>query len=326
MLMSAGRFAIFRSETHAYNGLGPCYGRFATAAQRQRFLDDWLPSEHFLRTGLEGAEISSRLQEGCRSPGDFLKIVLGRIAEIQGATRWLESTPESGLYLRQIARDFPDARIVHIIRDGRDVALSMSRQAWFRPFPWHRRQPAVPAIAYWDWLVRKIRRLGQQCGNHYREIRFEDLTSRPSETLEQLGTFIDQRLDWNTIERVHIGSVGQPNTSYDQDYQQGKFKPVGRWKWEFSPPELEMVESIAGELLAELDYQRSTPANRVALSRSLYHRRFAIRQQLKTHLPMAHLFAHATILPWQPEPPGNDVTLRPGENLERVRAIVAGQV
>ena len=323
-LMSAGEFAIYRSETHAYNGLAPRYGHFGTASLRREFLTDWLESEHFLRTGLDPAVATRAVEEECRSAADFLRAILGRIAQQQQASRWLESTPESGLYIDQILRDFPDARIVHMLRDGRDVAPSMVRQGWFRPFPWHRPRPLLPAIAYWDWIVRRIRGLGQKKCANYCEVRFEDLTAKPGETLCKLSDFLQQRLDWEQIQKIGIGSVSKPNTSYTDDLAQGAFEPIGRWKRELTAEQVADLEAIAGPLLEDLGYERTSPERSARLTRWLYQRRFATRFWMKNHCPLARHLSHATIIPWEPQPPSEDRTLRPADNLEAIRQIVAG--
>ena len=327
--MSAGNFAVFRSETEAYSRLGPRYGGFARKTHRLRFLRDWFPSEFFLRTGLTPSQIGDKIEKHCRSPADFLRIVLGSVAQLQGADRWIESTPESGLYLKQILRDFPRAHVIHMIRDGRDVAASMNRTKWYRPFFWDRGNPSFRAIAYWDWLVRNVRRFGRQFPDNYCEIHFEDLVNCPSKTLQQLGIFLEEQLDWEIIQRVGIGAVSWPNSFFTEEGDPSIFPPVGRWKKIFSVSETEQLESIAGELLSELGYVRTTDRqNNLSkiVFRSLYRVRFTSRHRLKHCLPFAHKFVESTVLPWKAVPVQDDATLRPGQNLEYIRSIVSGRL
>ena len=76
--------------------------------------------------------------EDCRNAGDFLRIVMEAIARKQGVDRWAESTPLHLLYLPLIKKLIPEALVVHIIRDGRDVTASLYRIGWIRPLPWDR--------------------------------------------------------------------------------------------------------------------------------------------------------------------------------------------
>ena len=56
--------------------------------------------------GLTPSQIGDKIEKHCRSPADFLRIVLGSVAQLQGADRWIESTPESGLYLSKFYEIF----------------------------------------------------------------------------------------------------------------------------------------------------------------------------------------------------------------------------
>ena len=92
-------------------------------------------------------------------------------------------TPEHLLYLKEIKRALPNAKIVHIIRDGRDVALSEVRQNWIRPLPWDRSHALAVSGLYWEWIVRKGREDGKKIAPDYMEVRFEELVDNPRAVL-----------------------------------------------------------------------------------------------------------------------------------------------
>jgi hypothetical protein len=62
------------------------------------------------------------------------------VARQQGARRWAGNTPEEILHLSTIKKTLPDALVVHVIRDGRDVSVSLSNRRFIRPFPWKSRE------------------------------------------------------------------------------------------------------------------------------------------------------------------------------------------
>lgn len=100
-----------------------------------------------------------------------------------GATRWCDDTPRNALYLVELARVFPDLRIVHMIRDGRDVARSFPRLGWL---PSRR-----AALHMWFEHVGIARRAGASLGpDRYREILFEDLTRDPDRVLREILEFL----------------------------------------------------------------------------------------------------------------------------------------
>lgn len=258
MLLSAGGFAVYLAESNIFNLLTPRFGNLSSRANRKRLLEAWLHSKLFDCSGLDADYIEGRILDECRNAGDFLRIVMGEICQMQGKQRWAENSPEAMLYLPLIKQLIPDALVVHIIRDGRDVASSLGRIRYIRPFPWEDRHSLLGCGLYWEWIVNHGRKFGQSAGPDYTEVRFEDLLARPQEVLDRIGGFIDQPLDYKTIQRVAYGAVSKPNTSFAVQTSGAGFNPVGRWKESFSPAELVRFERILGKTLQELGYSTVT--------------------------------------------------------------------
>src|SRR5947199_4315446 len=140
MLLSAGNFAVYRAESNVFSVLQPRFGDLRLERNRRELLQCWLKSKLFQVSGLDASAISDKILRDCHGAGDFLRIVMEETARVQGVERWADSTPDHLLYIREIKREIPDALFVHIIRDGRDVALSYAKQGWAYPFPWTRNQ------------------------------------------------------------------------------------------------------------------------------------------------------------------------------------------
>jgi len=275
MLISSGGFANYRTESNVFNLLAPKFGSFAVLRNRQRLMQTWLRSILFERSGLDARLIESKILSDCRSSGDFLRIVMEEICHVQGVDRWADCTPDHILYLSDIKKSIPNALVIHIIRDGRDVALSFARQGWARPLPWDRNLEIMVAGLYWEWAVRRGRAEGAKLGADYTEVRFEDLVRRPPELLANLGTFIGKHLDYDFIRRNAIGSVRNPNTSFGHEVESGEFNPIERWHSGYSAEHLRMFESLVGGLLAELGYplnmsRELSPQNGVRRMRFTY--------------------------------------------------------
>ncbi len=254
MLLSTGEFAVYMAETHVFNLVGPRFGDLARETNRQKLMDLWLQSFQFKRSGLSAEEFTARIMKDCRSEGQFLRIFMEQIAEQQGVDRWAECTPEHLLYLKEINRALPNAKIVHTIRAGRDVALSEVRQNWIRPLPWDRSHALAVSGLYWEWIVRKGREDGKKIAPDYMEVRFEELVDNPRAVLSLVSRFIGQPLDYETMLNHAVGSLKTPNTSCADDSKEKRFHPVGRWKTKLAPKELNTLESDIGSLLAELGY------------------------------------------------------------------------
>jgi hypothetical protein len=86
------------------------------------------------------------------------------------------------MYMRAIKRDVPDALFVHVIRDGRDAALSMKKQHGDDDLWWARGESLFAWALLWRWTVRKGRRDGRLFPGDYTEVRYEDLVSSPEKT------------------------------------------------------------------------------------------------------------------------------------------------
>jgi hypothetical protein len=267
MLLSAGGFAVYLAESNIFNLLAPRFGDLGSRTNRERLLEAWLASKLFRASGLDADAIRQRVLRDCRNPGDFLRIVMAEICESQGASRWAENSPEGMLYLPLIKELIPDALVVHTIRDGRDVANSLSQLQYVRPFPWERRYSVTGCGLYWEWMVRQGREFGRSMGADYMEVHFEELLAHPKETLDRIGQFIDQPLDYETIQRVAYGSVSKPNTSFGAQDPNARFNPVGRWKTSFSAHDLYIFEQLVGDTLQELGYSLAT--NRTKRSATL---------------------------------------------------------
>jgi hypothetical protein len=254
MLLSAGGFAVYHTESNAFNLLGLRFGDLRKRKNRQKLLNAWFRSKLFQRSGLTREEIEPRILNECQNTGDFLRILMETIARKQGVDRWAESTPLHLLYLPLIKKLIPEALIVHIIRDGRDVAVSLDKIGWIRPFPWDRRRSLVLAGLFWKWMVSRGRKYGSKMGSDYVEVQYEDLIRDPRATLARLSAFIDQDLDYDRIQSVALGAVRTPNSSFKADGNHKEVSPMGRWKTVLSTAEVAQLESEIGDLLVELGY------------------------------------------------------------------------
>jgi len=134
----------------------------------------------------------------------------------------------------------------------------------------------------------------------------------PRKILQILGVFIGQELDYDKIERVGIGSVSKPNSSFLKEMKKGEFNPVQRWKTGLTAAQLQRFEILLGPSLVQLGYavensgeqtsSRKAPA-RTAQSdaslrrmRLLYERYFETKLRLKKKTPFGKLLASHDLL------------------------------
>jgi hypothetical protein len=294
-LLSAGGFAVYHAESNAFNLIGLRFGNLANIENRRVLLDHWLRSKLFYRSGLTREEIEPQILNDCRNGADFLRILMETIARKQGVERWAESTPLHLLYLPQIKKLFPNALIIHIIRDGRDVTVSLNKINWIKPLPWDKKRKLLAPALFWRWIVSKGRKYGHRLGGDYMEVHFEDVVQKPQETLARIATFIDHDLDHDRIQQNALGTLRDPNSSFRGDGQEVESNPIERWKTVLSKTEIAQLESVLGKLLTETGYQlasnqddrrRTLPVSVMSFFYPIY---FDVKLWLKTYTPLARM-------------------------------------
>jgi hypothetical protein len=203
---------------------------------------------------------------------DGLRAFYRLYARARGKARWGDKTPPYLLHIRAIHEALPEARFIHIIRDGRDVAVSL-RPLWFSP------GESMEALAgMWAGHVTQARAqgLGQPPGSpFYLEVRYEDLIADPVRELRRICGFLDLRydpgmVDYHRTARLRLdevvtrrGADGQVIITKEERMHLHRFTSqppepsrVGRWKTEMTPGMVAAWEAVAGGLLEELGYQR----------------------------------------------------------------------
>ena len=286
-LLSTGEYAVYRGEPAVFDLLAARFGKLDSRAARERLMRVW-PRSHLARaSGYEDPAQCSTLVEECRSTGDFLRRVMSAMAERQGVDKWAVWGPDNLLLMPWIKREMPDARFIHMIRDGRDIALSMHTKGFIRPFPWDRAHQLVVSALHWQWKLLRGRRDGRRLGADYLELRFEALVSQPQEALAAVSRFLGHSFDYQQILRSSVGTLRDSNSTFKNDGS----NPVERWRQRLTPAQLAQVEQVIGGTLDGLGYPLAAQAQAsppVRL-RWLYPAFFEVKHLLRTHTPLGRM-------------------------------------
>lgn len=209
------------------------------------------------RMGIAPEEIAE-WQRASRSQAEFIDRFQAACLARAGKTVWADKTPENVRRFSFARRHFPRAWLVHVIRDGRDVACSLRRQPWMKSRHREASDAVARCAAYWVDRVTVGRAM--RSDPRYVKIRYEDLVADPAAALRRLLEFLG--LDWSDrllhAERATDDPAAGPAFTTS----------VGRWRRDLTEREIETIDGIAGPLLAELGYGASTaPASRTNAAR-----------------------------------------------------------
>jgi hypothetical protein len=293
-LLSAGGFPLYHASPFVHTALLRICGNPSIRKNREKLWQLWLRSKAFRRTGLAADDLRSQVLQDCKSGGDFLQIIMGELARRAGVERWAVYDCDNIMYMPTIKREIPDALFVHVVRDGRDAALSMNKQHGSPPRLWARDHALFAWAMLWQWTVRKGRRYGKQMPADYIEMRYEDLVREAGKTLSKLGEFLDHDLDYERIQQSGIGRVASPNTVWKEETSGEKFSPVDRWKTKLSTSEIGALEALIGSCLVEFGYpltmERSARLDsKLSLMRTLYPRYFETKVFLQSKTLLGRL-------------------------------------
>jgi hypothetical protein len=245
----------------------PLYGDLREPRRLRRLVEDILGWRWMRR--LPGLPAADAVVERVARPdlGAVFAAVLDSWSQGQGKAHWGEKTPSNLYYWADIHAAFPHATVVHVLRDGRDVAISQIR-APFGP------KTMVSAAERWNFFVAGVRALGQRLGpERYREIRYEDLLASPRETIETILTLVGEPFD-PAVLRFHQRQrpVGTDPIN-DRNIQRPlQVTNSGKWGREISPRDLEIFEAIAGPTLDACGYPRASAAKPMTSLESAIHR------------------------------------------------------
>lgn len=210
--------------------------------------------QRFRRWGLDRPAVRAALDAGRPATvPDALRAVYAQYAAVNGKTRYGDKTPLYVKHMPEIAAAFPEARFVHVIRDGRDVALSIV-DAHFGP------SRIGPAADLWRRRVEAGRAAGRALGDRYTEIRYEQLVADPERVIRAVADFIALDFDpamLRYFERADALVGPMVKQAHHQHLYQPPTAGLRDWRSALAPGDAALFDLIAGPLLDDLGYGRS---------------------------------------------------------------------
>jgi hypothetical protein len=222
-------------------------------------LVQWLLSYRtFARLALDEETVWAAA-EGAATFSELVSALYDAFGAERGKPLAGEKTPRYVRYIPLLHDLFPRAHVTHLIRDGRDVALSTLD--WARPDRgpgrfrlWQDNPLAVCALS-WEWHVTLGRQDGGRLGDLYGEVRYEDIVADPEAAMRRLAAQLQLPFSARML-AFHVGRRRHDPGLSAKEAWLPPTQGLRDWRVQLSHDDQQLFEALAGDLLSQLGYER----------------------------------------------------------------------
>ena len=248
-------------ETHFVPGISQ---KLSDDFDRERFVETLSGHRRWPDFHMDPGDLRTRLdEERADDVGAGLRAFYRLYASMHGKSRFGDKTPRYLVKMRPIARALPEAAFIHLVRDGRDVALSKADRSG---------KDSADSAQVWRERIEKARRQAKRVPR-YAELRYEDLVADPEPHLRKVCELIE--LDFDPVmlsyhERAakRLAEMGDARSNDDEVMRTAESRRaahamttrppeesrIARWRTEMPADERKAFEAEAGDLLDEFGY------------------------------------------------------------------------
>ncbi len=189
-----------------------------------------------------------------KSLGAALAIPFHSYAKKHRKKRWGDKRPYYIHHMDKLRKLYPDAQIIHIIRDCRDVVASLNEMPW-----WHK--TLEHSILNWkSAIMHGLSACQNTKVDEYIELRYEHLITNPEYELSRLCQFLDEEYDPKMLDFQKASKLSIPNYKlawHKATRESINSKSVGRWKRDLTTYQVSLIQWAAGKELFRLGYDLS---------------------------------------------------------------------
>lgn len=251
----------------------PLFGDLSQNVNRERLVRSILGEFH-LSLWEPRVEFGDINLANCTSLSATIAEIYQVYARKRNKDIWGDKTPAYTAHIHVLHRLFPEARYIHLIRDGRDVARSIVRQYWGP-------NNFIEALRYWKETVSAACKMLDMLPHHQvLELRFEDFVVAPKRHLQQIMDFMGLEYEDQMLSAQLENSQARLRTLGDRKIRSDHVKlamaPLSseafKWKHHLSGADQAIAWEIAGEVLSELGYEPGRTRHPLRILRKGYHR------------------------------------------------------
>jgi hypothetical protein len=232
------------------------FGDLAEEANLRRLLEE-IGRHKFVERGRLLPDIQAVLDRKPRTYSEVVDAIFGELAAREGKPRWGDKTPSYVTEMDVLHRLFPNAKFIHLVRDGRDVALSIMHTSW---------GPSNLTRAAEDWR-RKLElahKMAAMLPGATLEIRFEDLVRDPAVILARICKFLGEEYEPQMLQYHESARERMPEVSmkwHQNSVTEVNQDKVFEWKTRMSKADRAVFQDVAGPVLETFGYELDSGAS-----------------------------------------------------------------
>ncbi|NUM53868.1 MAG: sulfotransferase [Candidatus Hydrogenedentes bacterium] len=243
-------------ETHFFDEVLPRGARPDTARDAAVLVSSFLGSARVRDLGLTSEDFANLVERRTCSWRDLFSHALAVYAGRHRAPIVVEKTPAHMTKVSQILEWYPDAKVIHILRDGRDAVLSLLRAPWTHS---NLRRHART----WRWCVKRMARSQRAHPARIFEVRYEALLAHPDDTLRSVCDFIGVKFEPAQLRPADAQRTVPEWESEWKAKAAAELDParIQAWKRTATPKQRWIMNSMMGGALRERGYGETSLAD-----------------------------------------------------------------
>jgi len=230
------------------------FGELSDPTNRQALIDSYLATQRVRQLKVDLSGLRDRLMEEGTSYPAFFAAMLRFYAEAGGKIRAGEKTPHHANYVDTLLNWYPNGRVIHLVRDPRDVCASL------RDMPWGPKSATANAKLWVDLTAAAEQGKGN---SRFRRIAYESIVDDPERTMRELCDFVGESYDPAMLSTTPV-AVADKSWFYRSREAPNKER-LGLWHRCLSQNEIRLIETVAGPLMTKMGYAVSGPPASAAL-------------------------------------------------------------
>lgn len=237
-----------RSGTTLMHRILSCHSSFFAIDQETGFFSksNYFNLDHFAL----GAPDWPAVVDRASGPGEYFSNAIEVIRQRQQLDGgiFVEKTPQHVMCLKHLLHIFRSAKVVHVVRDGRDCYRSSKGH---QNIP--QRKSANCFASYWKGCLESRLSCGDDPRIH--DIRYEDLAQRPEEMLGAIMNFLGETLEPGQLDPSSLASDKRSDREVFARLKEPiSAKTVGQWKQDLTDKEINAFKHLAGDQLDRWNY------------------------------------------------------------------------